>query len=276
MKIDFSVVIPLYNKAKEIVHTLEGVASQRYAPMEVIVVDDGSTDGGAELVEQMKAQLPTLQLIRQANGGVSVARNCGIAHARGNYIALLDADDVWKPEYLERVTGLIERYPGCGMYCMGFEVHRPEGVFPNETGMQEGVVANYFRTAMHVNLTQTSSVTIPRAVFEQLGGFPEGMKLGEDQYVWTKIARNYPVCYSPQRYSEFTVRHRIIPWSRLPIRFGNSTTHQLPIVMSLSPVAKLARPCCIPFMVIPLQHVKWNGGMPTIDTTVWGGGSCGC
>lgn len=132
MKIDFSVVVPLYNKAKEIVHTLEGVASQRYAPMEVIVVDDGSTDGGAELVEQMKAQLPTLQLIRQANGGVSVARNCGIAHARGNYIALLDADDFWKPEYLERVTGLIERYPGCGMYCMGFEVHRPEGVFPTK------------------------------------------------------------------------------------------------------------------------------------------------
>lgn len=205
MKIDFSVVIPLYNKAKEIIHTLEGVASQRYAPMEVIVVDDGSTDGGAELVEQMKAQLPTLQLIRRANGGVSVARNCGIVHARGNYIALLDADDFWKPEYLERVTGLIERYPGCGMYCMGFEVHRPEGVFPNETGMQEGVVANYFRTAMHVNLTQTSSVTIPRAVFEQLGGFPEGMKLGEDQYVWTKIARNYPICYSPQRYSEFNL-----------------------------------------------------------------------
>ena len=86
MKIDFSVVIPLYNKAKEIVHTLEGVASQRYAPLEVIVVDDGSTDGGAELVEQMKVQLPTLQLIRQVNGGVSVARNCGIAHARGNYV----------------------------------------------------------------------------------------------------------------------------------------------------------------------------------------------
>ena len=66
--------------------------------------------------------------------------------------------------------------------------------------MQEGIVGNYFRTAMRVNLTQTSSVTIPRAVFERLGGFPEGMKLGEDQYVWTKIARTYPVCYSPQRF----------------------------------------------------------------------------
>ncbi|MFQ9503164.1 MAG: hypothetical protein ACLR1G_03480 [Alistipes indistinctus] len=71
--------------------------------------------------------------------------------------------------------------------------------------MQEGIVGNYFRTAMRVNLTQTSSVTIPRAVFERLGGFPEGMKLGEDQYVWTKIARTYPVCYSPQRFSEFNL-----------------------------------------------------------------------
>lgn len=61
---------------------------------------------------------------------------------------MLDADDYWKPEYLERVAALIGRYPGCGLYSMGFEVHRPEGVFPNETVMQEGIVGNYFRTAM--------------------------------------------------------------------------------------------------------------------------------
>lgn len=169
----------------------------------MIVVDDGSTDDSARVVEGL--DLPGVRLIRQPNGGVSAARNRGIAEAKGDYIALLDADDYWKPEYLERVAALIGRYPGCGLYSMGFEVHRPEGVFPNETVMQEGIVGNYFRTAMRVNLTQTSSVTIPRAVFERLGGFPEGMKLGEDQYVWTKIARTYPVCYSPQRFSEFNL-----------------------------------------------------------------------
>ena len=203
MDITFSVVIPLYNKGREIARTLGGVAAQTYTPLEVIVVDDGSTDDSARVVEGL--DLPGVRLIRQPNGGVSAARNRGIAEAKGDYIALLDADDYWKPEYLERVAALIGRYPGCGLYSMGFEVHRPEGVFPNETVMQEGIVGNYFRTAMRVNLTQTSSVTIPRAVFERLGGFPEGMKLGEDQYVWTKIARTYPVCYSPQRFSEFNL-----------------------------------------------------------------------
>ncbi len=203
MDITFTVVIPLYNKKQEIARTLRGVSEQTYSPLEVIVVDDGSTDGSAQVVEELN--LPGVRLIRQPNGGVSVARNRGIAEARGNYIALLDADDFWKPEYLERVAVLIERYPDCGLYCMGFEVHRLEGIFPNETLMREGVVDNYFRIAMRINLTQTSSVTIPRSVFERLGGFPEGMKLGEDQYMWTKIARSCPVCYSPQRFSEFNL-----------------------------------------------------------------------
>ena len=151
MDITFSVVIPLYNKGREIARTLGGVAAQTYTPLEVIVVDDGSTDDSARVVEGL--DLPGVRLIRQPNGGVSAARNRGIAEAKGDYIALLDADDYWKPEYLERVAALIGRYPGCGLYSMGFEVHRPEGVFPNETVMQEGIVGNYFRTAMRVNLT---------------------------------------------------------------------------------------------------------------------------
>ena len=100
MDITFSVVIPLYNKGREIARTLGGVAAQTYTPLEVIVVDDGSTDDSARVVEGL--DLPGVRLIRQPNGGVSAARNRGIAEAKGDYIALLDADDYWKPEYLER------------------------------------------------------------------------------------------------------------------------------------------------------------------------------
>ena len=102
MDITFSVVIPLYNKGREIARTLGGVAAQTYTPLEVIVVDDGSTDDSARVVEGL--DLPGVRLIRQPNGGVSAARNRGIAEAKGDYIALLDADDYWKPEYLERVA----------------------------------------------------------------------------------------------------------------------------------------------------------------------------
>lgn len=202
-EIRFSVVIPLYNKEREIERTLRSVAAQTYAPAEVIVVDDGSTDGSASVVERLA--LPGVQLVRQPNGGVSAARNRGIREAGAEYVALLDADDWWKPEYLGEVAALIRRYPGCGMYCMGFDVARPEGTFPNETEMREGIVDRYFRVAMRVCLTHTSSVTIPRGIFDRLGGFPDGMKLGEDQYMWTKIARSCPVCYSPQRCSVFNL-----------------------------------------------------------------------
>ena len=91
MKSDISVVIPLYNKEKEIARTLRSVLAQTSQPLEIIVVDDGSTDGGAEVVRAIGS--PLVRLVRQSNAGVCAARNRGIAESTGEYIALLDADD---------------------------------------------------------------------------------------------------------------------------------------------------------------------------------------
>ena len=91
MKSDISVVIPLYNKEKEIACTLRSVLAQTSQPLEIIVVDDGSTDGGAEVVRAIGS--PLVRLVRQSNAGVCAARNRGIAESTGEYIALLDADD---------------------------------------------------------------------------------------------------------------------------------------------------------------------------------------
>lgn len=113
-----SVVIPLYNKAHTIVDTLNSVFSQTYQDFEIIIVDDGSTDNGVEVInEHFKDK--RLRIIKQLNGGVSIARNTGIKAAKGRWIAFLDADDEWMPEYLEITQRTSKAYPECDMLLTG-------------------------------------------------------------------------------------------------------------------------------------------------------------
>lgn len=197
MSVNFSVVIPLYNKEREVEAAVRSALSQTHPPCEVIVVDDGSTDRGAEVVEAIGS--PLVKLIRQPNGGVCVARNRGVEESRSEYIALLDADDVWKPGFLSEAASMIEEFPGCGIYSTAFEVVSAEGTFPAPTPSKRGVVENFFRDSAHCFISIPSASVVPRTVFDAVGGFPKGMKLGEDQYMWIKIARKYCVCFSPER-----------------------------------------------------------------------------
>ena len=198
----FSVIIPLYNKAPYIRKALESVLAQTYADYELIIIDDGSTDGSAETAEailqdpasRLIASSPH-RLIRQANSGVSAARNNGVALSHGEYLAFLDADDWWEPTYLERMAQLITDYPEAGLYASNYYYHKdgqniikvdiPTGYFnyPKE----------YFKNfAMPV---WTGATLIPRKVYDEMGGFPVGIKLGEDFLLWAKIALRYKVAF---------------------------------------------------------------------------------
>lgn len=199
----FSVVIPLYNKEREIGATLDSVLAQVLRPDEVIVVDDGSTDGGAAIVAAYAEKHSFITLFSQPNAGVAAARNKGISMASLPYVSFLDADDIWGAGYLETVARYICEYPGCGMYCTGFMIRRRDGNYPNDTKVGGGIVDNYYRTAIRHSITQTSGVTVPRRVFDEIGGFPEGMRLGEDLFMWGKIARDYKVCYIPEKLYTF-------------------------------------------------------------------------
>ena len=205
----FSVIIPLYNKAPYIRKALESVLAQTYADYELIIIDDGSTDGSAEIAEailqdpasRLIASSPH-RLIRQANSGVSAARNNGVAQAQGDYIAFLDADDWWEPTYLERMAQLIEDHPEAGLYGMNYIYYKPgktRVALHTDTGY-----INYPKEYMRNNAMMifTSSSSMSKKVYDEMGGFPVGIKLGEDFLLWAKTALHYPVafCKEPLAY----------------------------------------------------------------------------
>lgn len=202
MVCDCSVVIPLYNKEHEIARAVRSVLQQTLPPLEIIVVDDGSTDGSAAEVERIGS--PLVRLVRQENRGVSAARNRAMKEARGRYVALLDGDDAWEAGYLAEIARLVETYPGCGAYATAFRVDDGRRLSLGDTPSVEGIV-DFFTESLRHYVLIPSATTLDRELALSLGGFPEGMRMGEDQYLWTKIARSAPVCFSPAplvRYSK--------------------------------------------------------------------------
>ena len=200
----FSVVIPLYNKAPYIEKAIRSVAAQTCRDFELIVIDDGSKDGGFEIAKKLLAALtPPLGgwgATCQSNQGVSVTRNNGVGLAKYDYIAFLDADDWWAPTYLEEMKALITQYPEAGIYGSSyFKVKNGKYIPANigvEAGFQNGLI-NYFQVyAKTLWMPLTSiSVVIKKNVFVENNGFKPSLKLGEDFDLWARVAIKYPVAF---------------------------------------------------------------------------------
>lgn len=195
----FSVIIPLYNKERHIERAILSVINQTYQKFEIIVIDDGSTDKSVERLKSINDS--RIKLIKKKNGGVSSARNKGIVESRYDYIGFLDADDAWKPDFLETINRLIEKHPNAGAYCTAYEM-----VGKNESRRYcynyekfskawYGIVDDYFKYALNGPLISASSVVIPKVVFNAIGGFPIGIKRGEDLDMWIRVALNYDIAY---------------------------------------------------------------------------------
>ena len=190
-----SVLIPLYNKASEVERTVRSVLAQSSLPHEIIIVDDGSTDRSLEVVRAIES--PLIKIFTQPNAGVSAARNRAIREAQGEWVALLDADDRWHADYLAEQERMIERYPDCGAYATAFKVDDGLREVVGDTPQSEGVV-DFFKESMHHYVMIPSATLLRRELVLELGGFPEGMRMGEDQYLWTKVARQATVAFSPK------------------------------------------------------------------------------
>ena len=193
----FSVIIPLYNKAPYVKKALETVCAQTYRDYEIIVINDGSTDNSAMIAEEYLNGVEGIsyKILFQQNAGVSAARNSGVATSSGDYIAFLDADDWWEPTYLEKMAQLIEDYPEAGLYACNYVYYKPgktHVALNIPTGYINYPKAYYESNAMPI---WTGAAIISRKVFDEMGEFLVGIKLGEDFLLWAKTAMHYPVAF---------------------------------------------------------------------------------
>lgn len=197
----FSVVIPSYNKVEYIERAINSVLCQSEPDFELIVVDDGSTDGTYEKAREiLENRAENCVVLRQKNAGVADARNNGANFSKGQYISFLDADDWWEPDYLQEMSILIKEYPQAGMYGSGYYIvkngHKRIAPIGVPLGFKRGII-NYCRTYSNTMCMpiSSSSVTIPRDVFLGSGGFERGISLGEDFLLWIRLALKYPVVF---------------------------------------------------------------------------------
>lgn len=178
-----SVVIPAYNSRALIGTALESVFAQTYHPVEVIVVDDGSTDGTDEWV---RSQYPSIKVVRIANQGPSGARNQGIQLATGDYVAFLDADDVWHPGKLEAQIGVMERYADVGLVASDWTRAGQFGKVPDPVPVSWITYADMLK----LNRFQTSTVLMRKLVLDGLEGFDRRVDGAEDWDLWLRASIN--------------------------------------------------------------------------------------
>lgn len=179
-----SVIIPTYNRWPWIREAIDSVLTQGYKRFELIVVDDGSTDGTAKRLSEFGSHL---RLIQQPQRGVSAARNRGEAAARGRYLAFLDSDDLWLPKKLEMQVAFMEEHPEVQI-CQTEEIWIRNGRRVNPKLKHQKPSGDIFRRSLELCLVSPSAVMMRRELFNRLGGFDETLPVCEDYDLWLRIA----------------------------------------------------------------------------------------
>ena len=191
--ITFSVIMPLYNKAPYVEKAIRSVLEQTYPHFELIVINDGSTDNSAEIAEKLLEGVSNAKFINQQNSGVATTRNNGVELAKGEYICFLDADDWWDISFLQEMSQFIKEYPEAGIWGTNYWYVK-KGMTRVGVKCETGYI-NYpfvYKTQTSMPLW-TGAVCMAKETYLKYGGFPAGIKLGEDFLLWTKIALEHKV-----------------------------------------------------------------------------------
>ncbi len=200
-----SVVIPLYNKVRTIRRAIDSALAQTYADFELIVVDDGSTDDGGKIVQSYADS--RIRLVSQPNAGVSAARNRGVAEARSELMAFLDADDEWRPTFLEAATDALNRFPEAVAAFTNYLLTTTMApALPCDENAPPILIDDYFRFYLeHGDGMWPSCSVVRREALLEAGRFPVGRKMGEDLDTWFRLACVGKIAFVPKMLATYHV-----------------------------------------------------------------------
>jgi glycosyltransferase involved in cell wall biosynthesis len=194
-QIAVSVIIPTHNRAALVTEAVASVLAQSFRDFELLVVDDGSTDGTAAALAPYE---PQIRLLRRASrGGVSAARNTGITAARGEWLAFLDSDDLWLPEKLARQMAYLAAHPDLKL-CQTEETWVRRGVRVSQPLSHRKAGGRIFFASLERCLVSPSAVILHRRLYEQHGVFDEGLPAAEDYDLWLRLAWRYDIGLLPE------------------------------------------------------------------------------
>ncbi len=188
-----SAIIPTYNRRELVQRAIDSVLAQTRAVDEILVVDDGSTDGTADALAARYGDRVTV--MRQANGGVSAARNAGMGAARGRYFALLDSDDLWMPEKTARQLAFLDAHPDFGMVLCDVERVDADGAPIDEFRRREAIPVDGWALAGVLGnpALVPASAMLRREVFDDIGGFDTALRTAEDLDFHLRVARRWQI-----------------------------------------------------------------------------------
>ena len=219
-----SVVVPCYNAARYIEATLQSIFAQQGVGLDVIVVDDGSSDESAARVGRL---FPKVRLIQQANAGVAAARNVGIRAAKADWVAFCDADDVWLPDKLAAQWKALQAEPAAQLAYAAWHVWHSQGDVPTPDLLAElqavkggeerwrGASGWIYPELLVDCVVWTSTVLARRSLLLDLGGFDESLRVGEDYDLWLRASRHTPILRVPRPLALYRMH-------------GDNTTQQAP------------------------------------------------
>ncbi|MCX5873490.1 MAG: glycosyltransferase, partial [Deltaproteobacteria bacterium] len=183
-----SVIIPTYNRLELLMATIESVRNQTFRDFEIIVVNDGSSDGTAEWLQEQS----DLIHVDQTNSGIAASRNKGISVSNGEWLAFLDHDDIWALDKLQTQVDFVRANPDVGMVAAK---HVRLGKKISTRGPMKWIRGDLFVKVFSKSFIHTSSVVIRKEVLELIGGFPTKYRFADEFDVWLKIAKDYEIAY---------------------------------------------------------------------------------